>query len=62
MTSEQFDRDHDDVDAERHEFVKRWAEYVRSHDDREWSRQQNVVVNSQLESAAGANGGNGGDG
>lgn len=61
MTSEQFDRDHDAVDAERREFVKRWAEYVRSHDDREWSRQQNVVVNSQLESA-GANAGNGGDG
>jgi hypothetical protein len=53
MSSERFDRDHDDNDAERRAFVKQWAEYVRSHEDQEWSRQQNVVVNSQLQSATG---------
>jgi hypothetical protein len=52
MNSNQFDRAHDDNDAERLAFVKRWAEYVRSHEDAEWSHQQNVVVDSQLQSAS----------
>jgi hypothetical protein len=33
---------------ERMEFVKTWAVYVRTHSDRDWSRQQKVVVDSQL--------------
>ncbi len=33
---------------ERREFVKYWAEYVKNHDDKKWSRQQNVVINSQI--------------
>jgi hypothetical protein len=33
---------------ERLKFVKLWAEYVRTHSDREWSRQQKIVVDSQL--------------
>lgn len=33
---------------ERMEFVKTWAEYVRTHSDRDWSRQQKAVVDSQL--------------
>ena len=37
--------------ADRHAFVRYWADYVRTHDDAEWSRQQNVVIDSQLESA-----------
>lgn len=35
---------------ERQRFVLRWAEYVRTHSDKEWSRQQNVVINSVLKS------------
>ena len=31
--------------------IKRWAEYVRTHDDEEWSRQQNRLIDSQLQSA-----------
>ncbi|CDK39180.1 uncharacterized protein BN903_163 [Halorubrum sp. AJ67] len=31
--------------------IKQWAEYVRTHDDREWSRQQNRLIDSQLQSA-----------
>lgn len=34
--------------VQRREFVKFWARYVREHPDEEWSRQQNVVVNSQV--------------
>lgn len=36
---------------QRREFVRLWAEYVRTHDDEEWSRQQNVIINSALKSA-----------
>jgi hypothetical protein len=35
---------------ERIKFVELWAEYVRTHPDKEWSRQQKIVVDSQLRS------------
>ncbi len=35
---------------ERMEFVVFWAEYVRTHPDKDWSRQQKIVVDSQLKS------------
>ena len=36
---------------ERMNFVKYWAEYVRTHTDADWSRQQKKLINSQLQSA-----------
>lgn len=36
---------------QRRAMIKRWAEYVRTHDDAEWSRQQNRLIDSQLQSA-----------
>jgi hypothetical protein len=33
-------------------FVDKWAEYVKAHSDKKWSRQQNVVINSSLRSAS----------
>ena len=33
---------------ERMKFVEIWAEYVRTHSDMDWSKQQKVVVDSQL--------------
>lgn len=33
---------------ERLNFVKFWAEYVRTHSDKEWSKQQNVIIDSQI--------------
>ena len=36
---------------DRLNFVDFWADYVRTHPDREWSRQQAVLINSQLRSA-----------
>ena len=33
------------------EFIDYWVEYIKTHSDEEWSRQQNVVINSQLQSA-----------
>jgi|ETNmetMinimDraft_2_1059921.scaffolds.fasta_scaffold468351_1 hypothetical protein len=32
-------------------FVEYWAEFVRTHPDQEWSRQQNIIINSQLQGA-----------
>ena len=34
--------------AERREFVKQWAEFVRTHSDQEWSAQQNRLIDSQV--------------
>jgi hypothetical protein len=38
------------IDRERIKFVDLWADYVRTHSDKEWSRQQKVIVDSQLRS------------
>ena len=40
-----------DNKEERINFIKFWAKYVREHDDKVWSRQQNVLINSQLKGA-----------
>lgn len=36
---------------ERYDFIKDWAEYVRTHPDDEGENRVNRLVNSQLESA-----------
>ena len=36
---------------DRMNFVKFWAEYVRTHPDKDWSRQQNILINSQIQNA-----------
>lgn len=36
---------------ERLQFVDFWAEYVKTHPDKEWSKQQNVVIDSQMPKA-----------
>ncbi|MBI5392642.1 hypothetical protein HZA96_02125 [Candidatus Woesearchaeota archaeon] len=36
---------------ERFKFIDLWAKYVREHDDEDWSKQQNVIINSCLRSA-----------
>ncbi len=37
--------------GERMKFVKLWADYVKTHDDLDWSKQQNVIINSSIKSA-----------
>ena len=32
-------------------FVKYWAEYVRTHPDKVWSKQQNILINSLFKNA-----------
>ena len=51
VNSEQFEDAQRRNAAQRRAMIKRWAEYVRSHDDKEWSRQQNRLIDSQLQSA-----------
>lgn len=41
----------DDNRKERMRFVDFWSKYVREHSDKEWSRQQNVIINSCLRSS-----------
>jgi len=41
----------DKNDKDRMWFVKKWANYVRTHPDKVWSKQQNIVINSMIESA-----------
>lgn len=51
LNSEEFEADRRRNTERRRAMIKRWAEYVRSHDDEEWSRQQNRLIDSQLQSA-----------
>mgnify|MGYP001592807081 CR=1 FL=1 len=32
-------------------FVEYWANYVRTHPDKDWSRQQNILINSMMKNA-----------
>ena len=36
---------------ERMNFIEYWADYVGTQPDKEWSRQQNLIVNSQVKNA-----------
>ena len=36
---------------ERMQFVEYWANYVKTHPDKEWSTQQNILINSSFKSA-----------
>jgi hypothetical protein len=33
---------------DRINFIKFWANYVKTHSDKDWSRQQNIIINSQI--------------
>jgi hypothetical protein len=35
----------------RKEFIRFWANYVKTHNDKEWSRQQKKLIDSQIKSA-----------
>ena len=38
--------------ADRMWFIKFWAEYVRTHSDKDWSEQQKVLIDSQFQNSA----------
>lgn len=33
---------------ERLNFIKFWVEYMKTHRDEEWSKQQNMIIDSQI--------------
>jgi hypothetical protein len=33
---------------ERLKFIRYWAKWVKTHPDKEWSKAQNVIINSQI--------------
>jgi len=33
---------------ERLEFIDFWVEYIKTHSDKKWSKQQNIVIDSQI--------------
>jgi hypothetical protein len=49
--SETLEDKHERNQRQRYEFIKEWAEYVRTHPDDDWGEQVNIVIDSQLESA-----------
>lgn len=51
QNSQAFEDDQRRNTEQRRAMIKRWAEYVRTHDDSKWSRQQNRLIDSQLQSA-----------
>jgi len=34
---------------ERLEFIDFWVKYIKTHSDKDWSEQQNIVIDSQIE-------------
>ena len=34
-----------DNKEDRLNFIKYWANYVKTHSDKEWSKQQNIIIN-----------------
>ncbi|MBS3155264.1 hypothetical protein J4404_02065 [Candidatus Woesearchaeota archaeon] len=36
---------------DRINFVEYWANYVKNHSDKVWSKQQNILINSQIKNA-----------
>lgn len=32
---------------EREWFIDYWVNYIKTHEDKEWSKQQNIIINSQ---------------
>lgn len=32
-------------------FVEYWANYIRTHSDKVWSRQQNILINAMMKNA-----------
>ena len=37
-------------EEDRMNFIEFWAEYIRTHSDEEWSKQQKVLIDSQIKS------------
>jgi len=36
---------------DRMNFIKFWANYIKTHKDKEWSKQQKILIDSQINNA-----------
>ena len=54
-TRESLEAKHERNRQQRLQGIKRWVEYVKTHDADTWGEQQNRLINSQLESARQSN-------
>ena len=43
-----------DNKEDRLNFVRYWADYVKTHPDKVWSKQQNILINSAMQNAKAA--------
>jgi len=50
-SSHKFEDDQRQNTEQRRTMIKQWAECVRTHDDSEWPRYQNRLIDSQLQPA-----------
>lgn len=48
-SKEEFMKPGKDNKEDRINFVKFWVKYIQTHTDVEWSKQQNKLINSQLQ-------------
>ncbi len=39
-------------EEDRKNFIKLWVKYMKSASDEEWSKQQNVIIDSQIKNAS----------
>ena len=40
-----------DNKEDRMNFVEYWADYIKNNSDEVWSKQQNIIINSQIKNA-----------
>ena len=45
------DREQRDNNKQRMDFVEKWANYVVAHSDKEWSKNQAMLIDSQINNA-----------
>ncbi len=45
---EEFEKEKETNFKERLKFVKFWANYIKTHDDEDWSEQQNIIIDAQM--------------
>lgn len=48
MKPENFMKPGKDNKEDRTNFIKFWANYIKENSDLDWSKQQNIVINSQM--------------
>lgn len=51
INSEELQKEKSENFKERLWFINYWTEYIKSHSDEDWSKQQKVLIDSQIENS-----------